>query len=100
VARRRNEIGVRIALGAERSRVVRMVLADASRITVFGVLLGVALALGVTRLVSTFLYGLKPNDPVTLGASAILLLAVGLLATAFPAWRAALLDPVTALREE
>jgi putative ABC transport system permease protein len=100
VARRRNEIGVRIALGAERSRVIRMVLADASRITVFGVVLGVALALGVTRLVSTFLYGLKPNDPVTLGASAILLLAVGLLATAFPAWRAALLDPVTALREE
>jgi predicted permease len=100
VARRRNEIGVRIALGAERSRVIRMVLGDAGRITVLGVVLGVALALGVTRLVSAFLYGLKPNDPATLGASAFILLTVGLLATAFPAWRASRLDPVTALREE
>lgn len=100
VARRRNEIGVRIALGAERSRVIRLVLGDASRITILGVVLGVALALGVTRLISAFLYGLKPNDPTTLGASALVLLAVGLLATAFPAWRAARLDPVAALREE
>jgi predicted permease len=100
VARRRNEIGVRIALGAEQSRVVRMVLGEVATIVVAGVLVGVGLSLGVTRLVTSFLYGVKATDPGTLAASAVVLLLVGLAAAALPARRAAMLDPVAALREE
>ena len=100
VARRRNEIGVRIALGAERGRVVRMVLGEVSRVVIAGTLIGVGLSLGVTRLVASFLYGVTPTDFVTLGASVALLAAVGVAAAALPAWRASRLDPVAALREE
>ena len=100
VARRRNEIGVRIALGAEQSRVVRMVLGEVAAIVVAGVLVGVALSLGVTRLVTSFLYGMKATDAGTLVASAAVLVLVGLAAAALPARRAATLDPVAALREE
>jgi ABC-type antimicrobial peptide transport system permease subunit len=91
---------VRIALGAEQWRVVRMVLGEVARVVVAGAVLGVALSLGVTRLVASFLYGVKPTDTATLGASVLLLAAVGVAAAAIPAWRAAKLDPVTALREE
>jgi len=100
VARRRNEIGVRIALGAEQSRVIRMVLGEVGRIVAAGVVLGVGLSLGVTRLVTSFLYGVKPNDPETLLGSALLLVVAGVAAAALPAWRAARLDPVAALRED
>jgi putative ABC transport system permease protein len=100
VARRRNEIGVRIALGAEQSRVVRMVLGEVARMVIAGAVLGVALSLGIMRLVAAFLYGVTPTDPATLGASVLLLAAVGLAAAAVPARRAARLDPVAALREE
>lgn len=100
VARRRNEIGVRIALGAEQSRVVRMVLGEVTAIVILGVTVGVAIALGTTRLVSSFLYGMRPNDPVTIGASVVILAVVGIAAAALPARRAARLDPVAALREE
>jgi predicted permease len=100
VARRRNEIGVRIALGAARSRVVRMVLGEVGRMVIVGVLLGVALALIATRLISSFLYGLTATDARTLVGSGGLLLLVALLAAAKPAWRAAGLDPVAALRED
>lgn len=100
VARRRNEIGVRIALGAEQSRVVRLVMGEVGRIVAAGVVIGVALSLGATRLVVSFLYGVKPNDPTTLLGSIVVLAAVGVAAAAVPAWRAARLDPVEALREE
>jgi putative ABC transport system permease protein len=100
IARRRNEIGVRIALGAEQSRVVRMVLREVATMVTAGVVLGVALSLGATRLVVSLLYGMTPTNPATLGASAAVLVAVGLAAAALPAWRAAKLDPVAALREE
>jgi len=100
VARRRNEIGVRIALGAEQSRVVRMVLGEVGRMVIAGALLGVALSLGLTRLVASFLYGVSPTDPVMLGVAVLVLAGVGLLAAALPARRAARLDPVAALREE
>jgi putative ABC transport system permease protein len=100
VARRRNEIGVRIALGAQASRVVRMVLSDVGRIVIIGVVLGTAASFGLTRLVKTFLYGVQPNDPRTLATSGFILLAVGLVAAAIPALRASRLDPVAALREE
>ena len=100
VARRRNEIGVRIALGAEYGRVVRMVLGEVGRIVLTGVAIGLVLSLVVIRLVKAFLYGVGPTDPLTLAMSAAVLLAVGICAAALPARRAARLDPVAALREE
>jgi predicted permease len=100
VARRRNEIGVRIALGAEFGRVVRMVLGEVGRIVIAGVMIGLIVSAGATRLVKAFLYGLTPNDPATLVGSALILLAVGICAAALPAWRAARVDPVDALRNE
>ena len=100
VARRRNEIGVRIALGAEPARVVRMVLREVATIVLVGIAVGTGLSLGATRLVVAFLYEVKPTDAGTLVASAIALVAVALGAAALPAWRASRLDPVTALREE
>jgi putative ABC transport system permease protein len=100
VVQRRNEIGVRIALGAERSGILRMVTADAARIVVAGVVLGVLLTLGGTRFLSAFLFGVTPTDPATLLASALALIITGLGAAAVPAWRGAKLDPIKALREE
>jgi predicted permease len=100
VARRRNEIGVRIALGAEQSRVVRMVLGETTTIVLIGVMFGVAASLGATRLVTSFLYGMTAAEPSILAGSVLLLAAIGVAAAALPAWRAARMDPVAALREE
>src|SRR5262249_284675 len=77
-ARRRNEIGVRIALGATRTRIIRMALWEVGRMVIVGVALGLALSLAVTRLVSTFLYGVEPNDPATLALSTLTLAVVAL----------------------
>jgi ABC-type antimicrobial peptide transport system permease subunit len=100
VARRRNEIGVRIALGAERGRVVRMVLSDVSRVVATGIVIGVGLSFAATKLVASFIYDVRRNDPATLSGSALVLFAIGAAAAAWPAWRAASIDPVSALREE
>jgi putative ABC transport system permease protein len=100
VARRRNEIGVRIALGAQPSRVIRMVLGDVGRIAAIGVAAGIPLALAATRLLSQFLFGVAPNDPATLTYSALLLAIIAIGAAATPASRAARLDPLEALRED
>ena len=100
VARRRSEIGIRIALGAARPRVIRMVLGEVGRMVIAGVLLGMLLALLAMRLISSFLYGLTPTDPRTIVVSGGVLLVVALLAAAKPAWRAAALDPVAALRDD
>ena len=100
VARRRNEIGIRIALGAQRSRVLGTVLSEIAVLIGIGLSIGLAGALMTTRFVSSFLYGLKPNDPLTLFIAAAVLAGVALLAGYLPARRAARLNPMTALREE
>jgi predicted permease len=100
VTRRRNEIGIRLALGAGRERVMRMVVSEAGRLVLLGTIGGVLLALATTRFVSSFLYGLEATDPVTLAISACALGGVAMAAALLPAWRASRLDPVEALREE
>jgi predicted permease len=100
VARRSNEIGIRLALGAARGRVLRMVFADAGLHVAAGLAIGIALAVAAGRWIQTLLYGLDPTDPATLASATGLLAVVGLLATLAPALRAARVDPVTALREE
>ena len=100
VARRRNEIGIRIALGAERSRVVRLVLGEVGRLVVVGIVLGGFAALAATRWLTSFLYGLTASDPRTLAVATATLAFVAIVAGAMPAFRAARVDPVDALREE
>lgn len=100
VARRRNEIGIRLALGAEQGRVLRMVLGEVAILLVAGLALGLAVAIFSTRLLAGFLYGLEPNDPTTLVTACVVLAVAAVAAGLLPARRAANLDPMTALREE
>ena len=100
VARRTGEIGIRIALGAQRDQVLRLVLIDGLRPALFGLLLGLGASALVVRLIQSMLYETKPLDPmVFLSVSAILLLVAG-CACLVPAWRASRLNPVQALRIE
>ena len=100
VARRRNEIGLRIALGADRGRVIRMVLREAGMMLGVGLVIGGMLAVWAGQAATTLLYGLKPHDPITMVVSMALLTAVALAASYGPARRAAAVEPMTALREE
>jgi ABC-type antimicrobial peptide transport system permease subunit len=100
VARRRNEIGVRIALGADRARVLRLVLGDAGRVVATGVVIGVATAMALGTLVRSFLFGVEPTEPTILAIAVVLLGGVAIVAGLVPAVRAARMDPVAALREE
>jgi predicted permease len=100
VARRRGEIGVRLALGASRQGVLRMVATEVGVLVMLGVLLGVPLTIAAARLVAAFLYGVTPTDAGTMTASALILAGVAMLAAAVPAWRAASVDPMVALRKE
>jgi putative ABC transport system permease protein len=100
VARRTREIGVRIALGADRRGILRLVLSEASLLVAIGCLAGCALALFLGRLVATLVYQLEPHDPASLAAALLLLSAVALAACVIPACRAARLDPMTAFRAE
>jgi len=100
VARRRAEIGVRLALGAERSGILRLVAAEAGRTIALGVALGGLLTLGTTRWLAALLYGVTALDPAVLGLSALVLAAAAMAAGLLPAWRATGVDPMAALREE
>jgi predicted permease len=100
VARRQAEIGVRLALGASRASIIRLILLDVAILLAAGLALGILAVLATGRLVASLLYGLKPADPLTLATAATLLAAAALFAAWLPAHRASRLDPVSALREE
>ena len=100
VTQRRREIGVRMALGATRRDVLRLVLTRALRIVVAGLIVGLVGAAGVTRVLQTFLFGVTPTDPLVFTLVTLLLLAVGLMAAWLPARRATRIDPWAALRAE
>jgi len=98
LSRRTQEIGVRLALGARGQDVLRLLLVEGLRLTVTGLVLGLAAAAGVTRALSTLLYGVEPIDVALFGSVATVLLFVGLVAAYVPARRAARVSPVNALR--
>jgi predicted permease len=100
VARRTNEIGIRMALGAQRRNVVGMIMREAGLLLAIGIAIGAALSLAAARTATSLLFGLKPHDPVTLGLAVVALAAVAAAASFLPAHRASRLDPMAALREE
>ena len=100
VARRRREIGLRIALGAARGEVLGLVLRQATRLVLVGLILGLAGAIGAQRLLESALFGIRPGDPVFIMMAGGLLLIAGLAAAYLPAVRAASVDPMQALRSE
>jgi predicted permease len=100
VARRTGEIGIRMALGAQRGAVVWMVLRDVLVLTAVGLTISVPAALGASKFVESFLFGIKPNDPSALIVAVVTLLSAALLAGCFPAWKASRINPIAALRHE
>ena len=100
VARRTGEIGIRMALGATRRRVIWMILREVAVLSVFGLLAGLVAAYQTTAFLKSFLFGVKPNDPFAIGASVAILTACALLAGYLPAFRASRIDPMVALRNE
>jgi ABC-type antimicrobial peptide transport system permease subunit len=100
VTRRINEIGIRMALGAERMDVVWMVMREVVKLVMLGIGIGLAASLATTHLVSTLLFGLMPTDPTTIALATLLMIGVAALAGYLPARRAAQIDPIVALRHE
>ena len=100
VSRRTQEIGIRMALGAETADVIKLVVRQGASLAVVGIVAGVVGALAVTRLMARLLYGIGSSDPITFTAVACLLGAVAVIASYIPARRAAKVDPMVALRYE
>ena len=100
VVRRTSEIGIRMALGAERARVVRMVLREVFAMTLVGLAIGLPVAYATAHFIESFLFGLKGNDPVTMSLAAVFLLVAAIIAGYVPAHRASRIDPAVALRNE
>jgi predicted permease len=99
-SQRTHEIGVRIAIGATQSDIVRLVLHDGSKLVLFGLAAGLLVTLTCSRVLGSFLFGISARDPLTLVSVAPILGCVALIACAIPAWRAARVDPTVALRSE
>jgi putative ABC transport system permease protein len=100
VAQRTHEVGLRMALGAQGREVVRMIVAEGTRLVVVALIIGLAASFGVTRLLSAQLFGIEPRDPFTFGAVTVVLAVVALVACYVPARRASRVDPMVALRVE
>jgi ABC-type antimicrobial peptide transport system permease subunit len=100
VMQRRNEIGIRLALGATASNVLGLVLQQGLRLVAMGLVLGVAAAFATTRVIQTFLWGIEPTDPVTFVIVSAALAVLALVACSVPARRALKIDPIVALRLE
>jgi putative ABC transport system permease protein len=100
VSQRQREIGIRLALGAQRGDVLHMVVRQGGTMAVLGVAIGMCAALGLTRLMTRLLFGVSPVDPLTFGTVAALLIVVALAACYVPGRRATRVDPVVALRYE
>jgi ABC-type antimicrobial peptide transport system permease subunit len=98
VGQQTQEIGIRMALGAGRREMLKLVLAQGFKLAAIGVMLGLLIAFGLTRVLASLLFGVKASDPMTFIAVAVILTGVALAATYFPARRAAGVDPVEALR--
>jgi predicted permease len=100
VTQRVSEIGIRIALGAQREQILCLILFDGLRPALLGLILGLTASAGATQLIRSMLYGTDPSDPAVIGAVILTLLLIALIACIFPAWRASRLDPMQALRTE
>ena len=100
VNQRSYEIGLRVAIGATRERILSMIFAQAMRLSGLGIVLGVLAALALTRFLTSVLYGVSATDLFTFAAVTLLVICVALIAAAFPAWRAARIDPALSLRAE
>ena len=100
VAQRGHEIGIRMALGAARTTVLKLVLRQGMSLVAIGLAIGIAGALAVTRYLESQLFGVKPTDPITFTIVALVLATVALVATLVPALRATRVDPMVALRQE
>jgi len=100
VTERTPEIGIRLALGAARTRIFRLILGQGAKVVLFGIALGLAGALALTRVIRSLLFGVTPSDPLTFATVSVLLMVVALLACSLPAHRATKVDPLTALRNE
>jgi putative ABC transport system permease protein len=100
VAQRTNELGVRMALGAQRNNVLKLVVGQGAMLAALGIGIGLLASFGLLRVISTLLFGVHATDPLTFAATALLILVVAVAASIIPAWRAIQVDPVLALRYE